>query len=232
MAASDTDIGVNAVISFYFVTSTDSSYFKIDSKDGNIYVANFLDAETQLLYSFEVVAEDNGVPPRSATSQVQITITDANDNSPIFASSLLILSVPENSATSATIQVVTATDADIDSTNNLLTYSIFSQSPNQNKFSILPESGALIVKTSLDREDTIFYTVLVNCVDVGGLSDTATLQITVTDINDNPPFIQDVYTFDYLENDVIGTKLGTVTATDQDETDTLNSQLIFSIIGN
>ena len=69
------------------------------------------------------------------------------------------------------------------------------------------------------------------CVDIGGLSDTMTLQITVTDINDNPPLIQDVYTFDYLENDVIGTKLGTVTATDRDEFDTPNSQLAFSIIG-
>ena len=171
------------------------------------------------------------MPPRSATSQVQITITDTNDNSPTFTSSLIIFSVPENSATSATIQVVSATDADIDTTNNQLTYSISSQTPNQNKFSILPESGALIVKTSLDREDTIFYTVLVECVDVGGLSDTTTLQITVTDINDNSPIIQDAYTFDYLENDVIGTKLGTVTATDEDEVDTPNSQLTFSIIG-
>ena len=219
------------MISFSLLSSTDGSYFKIDSKDGHIYVANFLDAETQLLYTFEVVAEDNGVPPRSATSQVQITITDTNDNSPVFSSSLLVFSVPENSATSATIQVVTATDADIDTTNNQLTYSILSQTPNQNKFSILPESGALIVKTPLDREDTIFYTVLVECVDIGGLSDTITLQITVTDINDNPPLIQDVYTFDYLENDVIGTKLGTVTATDRDEFDTPNSQLTFSIIG-
>ena len=219
------------MISFSLLSSTDGSYFKMDSRDGHIYVANFLDAETQLLYTFEVVAEDNGVPPRSATSQVQITITDTNDNSPVFSSSLLVFSVPENSATSATIQVVTATDADIDTTNNQLTYSILSQTPNQNKFSILPESGALIVKTPLDREDTIFYTVLVECVDIGGLSDTITLQITVTDINDNPPLIQDVYTFDYLENDVIGTKLGTVTATDRDEFDTPNSQLAFSIIG-
>ena len=92
-------------------------------------VANFLDAETQLLYAFEVTAEDNGMPPRSATSQVQITITDTNDNSPTFTSSLIIFSVPENSATSATIQVVSATDADIDTTNNQLTYSISSQNP-------------------------------------------------------------------------------------------------------
>ena len=198
---------------------------------GHIYIANSLDAETQLLYDFKVTAEDNGAPPRSATSQVQISVTDSNDHSPIFTPDLFIDSIPENMAISATIQVLTATDGDIETLNNRLNYSIISEIPNENKFLVLPVTGTILIRNELDRETTDFYTIIVQCVDIGGLSDTVTLQITVTDINDNPPIIQATYTFDYLENDVIGTKLGTVSATDADEPNTLNSQLEFSLIG-
>ena len=171
------------------------------------------------------------MPPRSATSQVQISVTDSNDHSPIFTPNLFIDSIPENLAISTTIRVLTATDGDINAINNRLNYTIISETPNENKFSVLPESGAVIIRNELDRETTDFYTLLVECVDIGGLSDTATLQFTVTDINDNPPVIQSTYSFDYLENDVIGTKLGTVSATDADEANTINSLLEFSLIG-
>ena len=231
MEASDNDIGANAIITFSLIQSADSSYFKIDSKLGHIYVANSLDAETQLLYDFKVAAEDNGAPPRSATSQIQIAVTDSNDHSPIFTPDLFTNSIPENMAPSATIRVLTATDGDANIINRNLNYSIISQTPSENKFLILPATGAVVVRNQLDRETTDFYTILVECVDTGGLSDTATLQITLTDINDNSPIIQAMYSFDYLENDVIGTKLGTVTATDADEPNTSNSQLVFSLIG-
>ena len=229
--ASDADTGANAIISFSLIPSADSTFFKIDSKLGNISIANSLDAESQSVYDFMVRAEDNGSPVRTADSRVQVSVTDTNDNPPTFSATLFTASVAENQPLTSTIMVLTATDSDIDAINNRVTYSLMSESPNQNRFSVLPDSGGVIVQNTLDREVADFHTLVVRGVDSGGLSDTTTLQITVTDVNDNHPITQPSYAFDFVENDVIGTRLGTVTASDADEPNTLNSQLVFSIIG-
>ncbi|KAL3311152.1 Chromodomain-helicase DNA-binding protein, partial [Cichlidogyrus casuarinus] len=55
------------------------------SAEGRIYVVgNRLDREKISEYIFAVVARDSGNPPKSATAQVQIHLTDVNDNGPAW----------------------------------------------------------------------------------------------------------------------------------------------------
>ena len=57
--------------------------FQVDN-DGIIRTTGELDPEQQSLYRITVTAEDMGVPVRSQSANVIITINDVNDNSPVF----------------------------------------------------------------------------------------------------------------------------------------------------
>ena len=57
--------------------------FQVDN-DGIIRTTRELDREQQSLYRITVTAEDMGVPVRSQSANVIITINDVNDNSPVF----------------------------------------------------------------------------------------------------------------------------------------------------
>lgn len=70
-----------------------------------------------------------------------------------------------------------------------LSYS-YSLSGGHSQFSINPATGQIITSSLLDREDRANYQLLVVATDGGqpqGLSSSATVSVTVADINDNPP---------------------------------------------
>ena len=64
--------------------------FKIDSSDGTITTKQTFDYEDMRLYFFTVLVEDGGTTdigtpdPRRGMANVTVTITDENDNNPIF----------------------------------------------------------------------------------------------------------------------------------------------------
>ncbi|NXV90643.1 CADH9 protein, partial [Calonectris borealis] len=116
---------------------------------------------------------------------------------------------------------VTATDADDANYGNSakVVYSILQGQPY---FSVDPESG--IIKTALpdmSRENREQYQVVIQAKDMGGqmggLSGTTTVNITLTDVNDNPPrFPQSTYQFSSPESAPPGTPLGRIKANDPD----------------
>ncbi|KAF3828809.1 hypothetical protein GH733_004715 [Mirounga leonina] len=116
---------------------------------------------------------------------------------------------------------VTATDADDPSYGNSarVIYSILQGQPY---FSVEPETG--IIRTALpnmNRENREQYQVVIQAKDMGGqmggLSGTTTVNITLTDVNDNPPrFPQNTIHLRVLESSPIGTAIGSVKATDAD----------------
>ena len=87
---------------------------KLDgSIDVQLILTRALDRESRDLYEVKVVAYDGGSPPRSGTVDVQVVVTDANDNGPVFEySSHYEATVAENIAVGTTVAKVTAFDAD------------------------------------------------------------------------------------------------------------------------
>ncbi|XP_069815774.1 cadherin-9-like [Dendropsophus ebraccatus] len=81
-----------------------------------------------------------------------------------------------------------------------------------------------IIKTALpdmNRENREHYQVVIQAKDMGGqmggLSGTTTVNITLTDVNDNPPrFPQSIYQFVVVESVAVGTETGRIKAVDAD----------------
>ncbi|NXF26340.1 CADH9 protein, partial [Rhodinocichla rosea] len=127
---------------------------------------------------------------------------------------------------------VTATDADDANYGNSakVVYSILQGQPY---FSVDPETG--IIKTALpdmSRENREQYQVVIQAKDMGGqmggLSGTTTVNITLTDVNDNPPrFPQSSYQFSSPESAPPGTPLGRIKANDPDVGE--NAEIEYSI---
>ena len=117
----------------------------------------------------------------SDTASVAITVTNVNEV-PSLDAAQYTFTVAENAAVATSLGSVSATDPDEDT----LTFSITAGDDDGN-FSI-DSSGALSLAKTLDYETTSSYTLTVEAADPGGLSDTATVAITVTNVNEAPAF--------------------------------------------
>ncbi|XP_054866126.1 cadherin-23 [Amphiprion ocellaris] len=174
-------------------------------------------------YSVEISITD-GINSDSAV--VQVEVTDINDNSPVFTSSSVTKSVPEDADVGTSITAVPATDKD-SGFNKEIRYSL---REGLGRFSIDPVSGMVSVAAVLDRETQAEYDLLVVAEDQGrpARSATATLLIQVSDINDNvPKFSEAEYQVEVLETEAMGTSLLSLSATDSDEG--ANGRVTYSI---
>lgn len=94
--AYDADEGSNAEINYSILDRKDSLPLAVDPRTGWIHTVKSLDREEITRYTFQVVATDGGVPPRSASSSVVITIQDVNDNDPTFSPNFYEASMAED----------------------------------------------------------------------------------------------------------------------------------------
>ena len=215
VSAIDLDIGSNGEV-VYSLQNT--STFSINASSGIISLALPLDREVQPFHSFIVAVFDGGAPSLSSTSQVAITISDENDNPPVFQQTSYSSSVTEASAPGSVVLSVVAVDDDSGQNANI-TYSIIGSAV---PFEVDPELGTVLTVSSLDRESSEFYLFEIVAQDGGNppMLSAVSVNITVTDINDNvPTFSQASYTAAVTENALIGTVITTVEASDEDAID-------------
>ncbi|XP_040002206.1 protocadherin Fat 4 [Xiphias gladius] len=174
-------------------------------------------------YSVEISISDGS---NSDSAVVEVQVTDVNDNSPVFASSPVTKSVPEDADVGSNVTVVPAADKD-SSFNKEIRYSLRG---GEGRFSIDPVSGMVSVAGALDRETKAEYSMLVVAEDQGrpARSATAALLVQVSDINDNvPEFSKAEYQVEVSEAESVGTSLLTLSAVDPDEG--ANGRVTYSI---
>ncbi|KFQ09597.1 Cadherin-9, partial [Leptosomus discolor] len=209
------------------------SLFIIDENTGDIHAAKKLDREEKSLYVLRAKAIDRKTGRQvEPESEFIIKIHDINDNEPKFTKDMYTASIPEMSGVGTSVIQVTATDADDANYGNSakVVYSILQGQPY---FSVDPETG--VIKTALpdmSRENREQYQVVIQAKDMGGqmggLSGTTTVNITLTDVNDNPPrFPQSTYQFSSPESARPGTPLGRIKANDPDVGE--NAEIEYSI---
>ncbi|XP_056381938.1 blastomere cadherin-like isoform X2 [Hyla sarda] len=115
-------------------------------------------------------------------------------------------------------------------------YSITGQgadSPPEGVFSVVKETGWMMVNKPLDREQYASYTVLSHAVLSNGqpVEEPMEIIIQVLDQNDNrPKFTKEVFRGLVREGVPTGTPVMTVTATDDDDPETANAILGYSIL--
>lgn len=117
IAATDADLGENSEL-YYSIDTADvggteaAKYFTVNAT-GVISVVGETDRETNSSFSFFVNAVDNGTSSLTSTGTVEITITDINDNNPIFTTTFYNTEVPYLVVCNSYITTLVATDSDI-----------------------------------------------------------------------------------------------------------------------
>ena len=188
--AQATDIDASASITYSFSTSTgDSSLFALNSSSGEVTLLNALDSEQPIdsdgdnAYQLPITASDGTY---SASLDLTISISDANDNPPSFDPASASLSVSENS--SGVIYTATATDPD---SSAVLSYSLLS-GLDASHFAITTSGDLSFITapdfdTPLDQDGNNAYELAISVSD-SVASASLSLSVVVVDANDNAPF--------------------------------------------
>ncbi|KAF1574473.1 UNVERIFIED_CONTAM: Protocadherin-23, partial [Eudyptes robustus] len=221
--ASDKDDGLNGEVTYSLVDDTFGA-FAIDSVTGSIVTTKALDRETKSQYTFRAVASDCSTHLPRSTTVMTVLIQDVNDNVPKFQQSYYKASVWEGQSPKTDIIQVFATDLD-SGLNGETEYSILSGNEDA-RFLIDSARGILATNTVLDHENTSSYREMASshCLvllasDRGtpSLNSTATVLITVLDVNDNPPvFSSPEHHIHVKESIPVGSHITEVSANDCD----------------
>ena len=164
----------------YTLSGTDASSFDIDRASGQLTTRAALDYETKAAYTVVITVSDG-----SLTDSITVTINVTNvpetptNRAPVFSEgSTTSRAVAENTAADASIgSAVAATDPD----NDALTYTL--NGTDASSFDIDRTSGQLKTRAALNYESKTAYTVVITVSD-GSLTDSITVTINVTDLDD------------------------------------------------
>ncbi|XP_058856059.1 cadherin EGF LAG seven-pass G-type receptor 3-like isoform X1 [Acipenser ruthenus] len=229
VSATDLDKDNNALLHYNIISGNSRGQFNIDSVTGEIQVVAPLDFEVEREYALRVRAQDAGRPPLSNnTGMVSVQVVDVNDNAPIFVSTPFQVSVLENVPLGHSVIHVQAVDTD-SGDNARLEYKL-TDTPPDTPFVINSATGWVTVSRALDREAVEHFFFGVEAWDYGSpsLSASASVTITVMDVNDNrPEFGQREYFIRLNEDAAVGTSVLSVTAVDRD----VNSAVTYQITG-
>ncbi|KAM9694875.1 cadherin-12 isoform 2-T2 [Trichechus inunguis] len=188
-----------------------------------------MDREVKEQYQVLIQAKDMGgqLGGLAGTTIVNITLTDVNDNPPRFPKSIFHLKVPESSPVGSAIGRIRAVDPDFGK-NAEIEYNIV-PGDGGNLFDIVTDEdtqeGVIKLKKPLDFETKKAYTFKVEASNLhldhrfhsmGPFKDTATLKISVLDVDEPPVFSKPLYTMEVYEDTPVGTIIGAVTAQDLD----------------
>ncbi|XP_041846856.1 protocadherin alpha-3-like [Melanotaenia boesemani] len=190
----DKDGGKNGAVKAVIPTQIP---LKLETNYKNYYslvVNGHLDRETMAEYNITIIATDEGTPPLTSTSVVNIQLSDVNDNPPRFSEQEFNVYVKENNPVGAVIKTVSAVDADIDK-NGQVSYSFLKSSsntsPSSSMVNINSETGDIISLQSFNYEEFKTFQFKVQATDSGvpPLSSNVTVNVFILDENDNSPTI-------------------------------------------
>uniref|UniRef100_A0A8D3BG94 Protocadherin-15 n=1 Tax=Scophthalmus maximus TaxID=52904 RepID=A0A8D3BG94_SCOMX len=185
LRAADADEGLNGLVTYEILAGAQGD-FVINNRTGRITVAPGVTLTVGRSYALTVKASDNApeTQRRSSITTVYIEVLPPNNQSPPrFPLLTYSLEVSEAMRIGAILLNLQATDRE----NDPITYRIVS-GDSQKVFNLSETIGLLLLDKPLDRETTDQYRLIATASDgnPGGTS-TATVNILVTDVNDNDP---------------------------------------------
>ncbi|XP_033743271.1 protocadherin gamma-B5-like [Pecten maximus] len=208
-----------------------SVFFKTESippgKGFKILLNQELDRENEVNHSVTVTCHDFGSPVMNVSANFTVSVTDDNDNDPIFLKNPYTATIVENNQIGDKIVQVSARDID-EGVNAQVHY--FLHSDAGSNFAIQSESGVITATNSFNREQNVDFKFKVLAVDRGDppRTGTASVYVVVEDENDNKPvFNRTIFAFDVSENQDADSFVGKVGAVDLDKGD--NSRITYFI---
>ncbi|XP_053179594.1 protocadherin beta-15-like [Scomber japonicus] len=229
VSATDADAGPNGDILYNFdhVSDEHVSLFSLDPKKGDVRVIGSIDYETETSIELRIRAKDG--PGLTSYCTVIIDITDVNDNPPAISLKSLTNPIPENVSPGTEVGIINVQDRDSERNRQVRCF-IQQGAP----FKLVPSIKnyySLVTTGQLDRELVSDYNITITATDEGSppLSSSKTVQLSVADINDNPPvFEEQSYSAYVTENNKPGSTLCSVTARDPDWRQ--NGTVIYSLL--
>ncbi|XP_061899373.1 protocadherin gamma-C5-like [Entelurus aequoreus] len=171
--------------------------FTLNPSFSNNYVlvtSGALDRERVSEYKIEITATDSGSPPLSSKKMISVSITDVNDNPPVFSQSSYNVYLKENGVAGSILYSVSACDLDAGQ-NAKVSYSIVDSKVHDVSVSsyvyMNSENGSIYSMHSFDYEKVKVFHIQVQAKDQGSpsLSTNATVHVFILDQNDNAPAV-------------------------------------------
>ncbi len=221
IVATDPDAG--QIKSFSIVSGNTNGAFIVNESTGILTVANTsaLNFESAPSIALVVKVQDNGVGNLSNQATITISVLDMNE-APVIANQSF--SIVENAVNGTSVGTVMASDPDA---GQALSYSIISGNTN-GAFTIHATTGVLTVANSsaVNFENTPSFGLIIKVQDngTGNISSTATITISIADINEIPVITNQ--SFSIAENSANGTLVGNVVASDPDAGQTKTFSII------
>ncbi|NXG45639.1 PCD10 protein, partial [Psilopogon haemacephalus] len=233
--ATDPDEGQNGEVIYSFsshISARARELFGIAPRTGRLEVNGELDYEESSVYQVYVQAKDLGPNAVPAHCKVLVRVLDANDNAPEISFSTVKEAVSEAAAPGTVVALFSVSDRDSEENGQVQCELLQGDAPFRLKSSF-KNYYTIVTEGPLDREQPggDAYTLTVVARDRGEppLSTSKSIQVRVSDVNDNAPrFSQPVYQVYVSENNVPGAYIYAVSATDRDQG--ANAQLAYSIL--
>ncbi|CAN8208759.1 unnamed protein product [Coccothraustes coccothraustes] len=239
LSAIDRDSEHNGMISYQILSSCEG--FSIDRKNGSLFFTEpVIQLQNISIIHLLIEATDGGSPPLSAVTSLEVHVEDVNNCAPRFTKALYNLSLSEDASVGESVLLFSAIDCDWTHDNTFVEYSIIGGNA-ENLFSVeisvlgsetsYKLVGSLVLSSALDRETAASHQLVLLASDHGtpSLNSTATVLITVLDVNDNPPvFSSPEYHVHVKESIPIGSHITEISAKDYDAG--TNAEITYAII--
>ncbi|KAM5299392.1 LOW QUALITY PROTEIN: uncharacterized protein ACOB6Z_006365 [Ctenodactylus gundi] len=220
-SAQDADAESNSLKMYTISPNQHFSLSTKESPDGSKYpellLEKPLDREHQSSHHSVLTAVDGGDPPLSSTTQIQIRVTDANDNAPVFSQDLYRATLWENTPPGTSVLQVVATDQDVGE-NAEITYA-FLNAPTSTSlvFDLNSNTGDVTTNGTLDFEERSAYLLGVEAKDGGVHTAHCNVQVEIVDENDNAPEVIFIsFSSQIPEDSSLGTIIALIKVKDKD----------------
>ncbi|XP_073343383.1 protocadherin gamma-C5-like [Pagrus major] len=194
ISARDLDSGNNGKVTLKLAKNSPFSLKPSFSNNYALVTTGPLDRESFSEYNVEITATDSGSPPLSSKKIISVSITDVNDNPPIFSQPSYNVYLKENGVAGSILYSVSASDLDFGE-NAKISYSILDSKVQDVSVSsyvyINSDNGSIYSMHSFDYEKLKVFQIQVQAKDQGSpsLSSNATVHVFILDQNDNAPAV-------------------------------------------
>ncbi|XP_054454131.1 protocadherin gamma-C5-like [Anoplopoma fimbria] len=192
--ARDADSGNNSKVTLRLPRGSPFTLKPSFSNNYALVTSGLLDRERFSEYNIEITATDSGSPPLSSKKTIPVSISDVNDNPPIFTQTSFNVYLKENGVPGSILYSVSASDLDFGE-NAKISYSILDSKVQDVSVSsyvyINSDNGSIYSMHSFDYEKLKVFQIQVQAKDQGSpsLSSNATVHVFILDQNDNAPSV-------------------------------------------
>lgn len=220
----DADLGQNSQVDFQIVSGNEAGKFIIDG-DGRLTTKSTIDREEVDIFTLKIIAKDRGIHKQlTGSTTVIISVLDTDEYDPEFTNigSDLDITLSENTPLGARIVAIKARDLDV---HRDITFRL--ETTSSEHFFIDKTKGDIYLSKLLDRETSEKHYVVVTATGQNK-SVTATVTISVLDVNDNAPaFKSNVVHLKVNETTAVDSIIGNFVVNDNDSGD--NAKVYSSI---